>query len=74
MGCYFLLQGIFPTQVWNLCLLVLLNWQAVSSPLVPPWKAPLHYNCSPVCRSLNSGITGLGYIMIPSLRLVSLRL
>ena len=30
VGCHFLLQGIFPTQGSNLCLL---NWQADSSPL-----------------------------------------
>ena len=29
-GCYFLIQGIFPTQVSNLCLL---HWQASSLPL-----------------------------------------
>ena len=35
--CYHaLLQGIFPTQGWNLHLLSLLNWQAGSLPLVPP--------------------------------------
>ena len=27
MGCLFLLQGIFPTQRWKLCLLWLLHWQ-----------------------------------------------
>ena len=30
MGCHALLQGIFPTQGSNRCLLCLLNWQAVS--------------------------------------------
>ena len=30
MGCHFLLQGIFPTQRWNLCLL---HWQADFLPL-----------------------------------------
>ena len=30
MGCHSLLQGIFPTQGWNLCLL---HWQADSLPL-----------------------------------------
>ena len=30
MGCHFLLQGIFPTQGWNPCLL---HWQAGSLPL-----------------------------------------
>ena len=36
MGCHALLQGIFPTQGSNLCLLCLLNWQAGSLPLAPP--------------------------------------
>ena len=35
-GCHFLLQGIFPTQESNLCLLRLLHWQAGSLPLAPP--------------------------------------
>jgi len=30
VGCHFLLQGIFPTQEWNLCLLSLLHWQGDS--------------------------------------------
>ena len=30
MGCYALLQGIFPSQGSNLCLLCLLHWQADS--------------------------------------------
>ena len=33
VGCHFLLQGIFPTQGLNLCLLHLLHWQADSLPL-----------------------------------------
>ena len=33
VGCHFLLQGIFPTQGWNLCLLQLLHWQVDSLPL-----------------------------------------
>ena len=33
VGCHFLLQGIFPTQGSNPCLLCLLHWQADSSPL-----------------------------------------
>ena len=33
VGCHFLLQGIFPTQGSNLCLLRLLHWQADSLPL-----------------------------------------
>ena len=33
MGCYFLLQGIFPTQGSNPHHLCLLHWQAASLPL-----------------------------------------
>ena len=36
VGCHRLLQGIFPTQGCNLCLLRLLHWQPDSLPLVPP--------------------------------------
>ena len=35
-NCHSLLQGIFPTQGSNLCLLCLLQWQVGSLPLVPP--------------------------------------
>ena len=38
VGCHALLQGIFPTQGSNPCLLCLLNWQADSLPLLPPRK------------------------------------
>ena len=38
VGCCALLQGIFPTQGSNLSLLLLLHWQADSSPLAPPGK------------------------------------
>ena len=37
-GCHFLLQGIFPTQRLNLCLL---HWQAHSLWLIPPGKPNL---------------------------------
>ena len=33
LGCHFFLQGIFPTQGLNSCLLCLLHWQADSLPL-----------------------------------------
>ena len=36
VGCHELLQGIFPTQGLNLCLLCLLHWQLGSLPLAPP--------------------------------------
>ena len=35
VGCHVLLQGIFPTQRSNPCLLCLLHWQAGSLPLAP---------------------------------------
>ena len=35
MGCHDLLQGIFPTQGLNPCLLSLLHWQASSLPTEP---------------------------------------
>ena len=38
MGCHALLQGIFPTQGSNPCLLHLLHRQAGSLPLAPPGK------------------------------------
>ena len=38
VGCHALLQGIFPTQGSNPCLLYLLYWQAGSLPLVLPGK------------------------------------
>ena len=41
VGCHSLLQGIFPTQGSNLCLLRLLHWQTNSLPLAPPWKPML---------------------------------
>ena len=36
VGCHFLLQGIFLTQVYNRFLLYLLHWQVGSLPLVLP--------------------------------------
>ena len=39
--CHALLQGIFPTQGWNLFLLSLLHWQAGSLPLTPPGNCTL---------------------------------
>ena len=37
VGCHALLQGLFLTQGSNSSLLYLLNWQADSLPLAPPW-------------------------------------
>ena len=39
VGCYFLLERIFPIQGWNLCILHLLPWQVGSLLLAPPRKA-----------------------------------
>ena len=41
-GLPFLLQGIFPTQGLNPCLLCLLHWQLGSLPVVPPGKSVRH--------------------------------
>ena len=38
MGCHAFLQGFFPTQGLNLCLLCLLHWQAGSLPLNTTWE------------------------------------
>ena len=46
-GCHALLQGIFPTQGLNLCLLCLLHWQAGSLPLAPPGKPSLSHKNHP---------------------------
>ena len=39
VDCHALLQGTFPTQGLNPCLLQLLHWQVDSLSLVPPGKA-----------------------------------
>ena len=41
VGCHALLQGIFPTQGLNPCLLCLLHWQPGSLPLASPGKPKL---------------------------------
>ena len=38
VGCHFLLQGIFPTQGWNLPLLCLLHCGQILYHTAPPWK------------------------------------
>ena len=42
VGCHALLQGIFPTQGWNLLLLHLLHWQVNSLPPAPPGNPYIH--------------------------------
>ena len=52
MGCYALLQGIFPTQGSNPHLFCLLHWQAGSLPLAPPGKPTyLLRSCKHFCVS-----------------------
>ena len=48
-GCHGILQGIFPTQRLNQCLLHLLHWQASSLPLVPSGKPICVYTCLYLC-------------------------
>ena len=43
VGCQVLLQGIFPPQGSNLCLLCLLHWQAGSVSLAPPGKPTMYH-------------------------------
>ena len=45
LGCHFLLQGIFPTQGWNMCLL---HWKAHSLPLHHLGWSKMHL-CVCVC-------------------------
>ena len=61
VGSHSLLQGIFPTQGLNPCLLCLLHWKMCSLPLAPPGKPILSMksesesvNCSVVSNSLQS--------------------
>ena len=61
MGCHFLLQGIFPTQGSNTCLLLLLHWQVDSLPL-PIFQSPTESVFSNTIdendiKKLESGIT-----------------
>ena len=51
VGCHFLLQEIFRTQWWKLCLLCLLHWQADSLPLAPPRKIPSSSYTSQILKS-----------------------
>ena len=68
-GLPFLLQGNFPTQGLNPCLLCLLHWQAGSLPLVPPGKP---YVCVCVCvcvcvmtiKDYSPCIKGLSYKLL----------
>ena len=43
VSCHALLQGIFLTQRFSLCLLYLLHWQGCSLPIVAPEKPMKDY-------------------------------
>ena len=57
VSCYALLQGIFLTQGWKLCLLHLVHWQAGSLPLVPPGKPMFPYAAAAAAKLLQSCLT-----------------
>ena len=67
VGCHFLLQGIFPTQGSNLCLLCLLHWQADSLPLAPPGKPNIvgqlvnlvTQSCPTLCNPMDYTVHGI---------------
>ena len=55
VGCHFLPQGIFPTQVSNTHLLCLHNWQADYLPLSPkPLTVWITTNCEKTSRDRNT--------------------
>ena len=60
--CHFLLQGIFPTQGSERCLLCLLYWQADSLPLAPPGKLFQFSSVAQLgptlCRPMNCSMPG----------------
>ena len=65
VGCHFLLQGIFPTQVSNLSLLCFLHWQVGSLPLSHPGSPAYQeslseYRCiSPHSHIFTNNLSGL---------------
>ena len=73
VGCHALLQGIYPTQGSNPCLLCLLHWQAGSLPLAPPGKPSYHHTTSsnswstiPTPSTVRSMDVGLTIPLFPS--------
>ena len=62
MGFYFLLEGIFLTQVSNLHLLRLLHWQADSLPLNHLWVY------LKLCFNLGSTYTSLYQVLSSTMR------
>ena len=64
VGCHSLLQGIFPTQGSNPCLLGFMHWQADSLPLVPPGKtnvsivSEVAQPCPTLCDPMDCSLPG----------------
>ena len=61
VGCYFLLQGIFPTQDSDQSLLCLLHWLVHSLPLAPP-GSPFLPELVTIFLCLLGQNTGMGLI------------
>ena len=62
VGCYALLQGIFPPQASNLRLLHLLHWQVGSLPPAPPASVQFSsfaQSCPTLCDPMNRSTPGL---------------
>jgi len=64
VGCHFLLQGIFPTQGWNLHLSHLLIWQSDLSPGKPLYIGLPHcrrilYSAEAQEKPKNTGVGSL---------------
>ena len=60
--CHVILQGIFPTQGSNLCLLHLLYWQADFLPLAPPVTQEFIVICYAENQKINTHMQKLIYI------------
>ena len=54
VGCHFLPQGIFLTQVLKLCLLLLLHWQTDSLPLRHLGSCYILYNISKIFSNVST--------------------
>ena len=50
MGCHVFLQGIFPTQGLNLCLLCLLHWQEALWVICKFWRLILYWSHQQICK------------------------
>ena len=63
VGCHAFLQGIFPTQGSNFCLLCVLNWQVGSLTLASPWKPHIPYIQSIIQQVFSVCVCVLGGIL-----------